>query len=256
MIIKKLQLILILFFLIIGEVAAQPLFTRVFGGDSYDTGAEVIQLADSSYLVAATTGSFGLQSGQIMLIKIDASGYEQWRRFYGGQYSDKAESMQLSSDGNLIIAGTSEVTGGGYQFYAAKMTLSGDTIWTRTYGGSNWDFCKQVAALSDGGFALFGQSFNTGDGDFHLVRIDAQGDTLWTRNYGGQELESGQSIAVAMDGGFYLAGHTESYGAGESDMYVVRTNEFGDTIWTKTFGGVEETLAQALRALAEHIDCV
>lgn len=238
----------LLLFLVVAELcSAQNLFTRVYGGDSYDTGAEVIQTSDG-YLVAATTGSYGLESGQIMLLKADEEGYEQWRRFYGNQYADQAESMVESADANLLIAGTSEVEGNSYEFYAIKLTTEGDTLWTRTYGGTEWDFCKQAIALDDGGFALFGQSYNTGNGDYHLVRIDGNGDTLWTRSYGGSGLETGKSIAEAFDGGFYLAGSTESYGAGASDMYVVRTDEFGDTLWTKTFGGPLDDYCHAIAA--------
>lgn len=227
---------------------SQEQFQRVYGGESYDQGCEVIQTPDDGYLIAGTTGSFGFSSGQIMLIKTDFQGYEEWRRYYGDNYADQARTMMQTADGNLVIGGFTETQLNSYQALAIKLTMDGDTIWSRSYGGAEWDFCRQVAVLPDSGLALFGQTFGNGaaEGDFLLIRINKDGDTLWTKTYGGPEMESGESIAVAPDGGFYLAGYTSSYGAGKVDFYVVRTDAFGDTLWTKTFGGPEDDFGYAI----------
>jgi hypothetical protein len=250
---SKTTFILALLFLFLRSdiLEAQIRFSRVYGGNSYDTGAEVIQTPDDGYLIAGTTGSFGVESGQILLTKTDPEGYVEWRRFYGNVNSDQATSMQTSSDGNLIIAGNTETADSSYQMYALKMTFNGDTIWTRNYGGADWDFCRQVVALPDGGFALFGQTYTSGDADFSLIRINSDGEQLWTKTYGGSLEESGESIALATDGGFYLAGHTKSFGEGMNDMYVVRTDANGDAIWTETFGGPLEDVCYSV---AETID--
>ncbi len=250
------RLIILLISIVVGTLVsqrcfAQELFTRVYGGNSYDFGKGVIQTPDNGYLIAGTTGSFGVESGQIMLIKTGEEGYEEWRKYYGGPLADQAESMQISSDGNLLIAGSTETVDNSYQFYALKLNMAGDTIWTRTYGGQSWDLCRKAVALDDGGFALFGQTFSSGSGDFFLVRIDSEGDTLWTKTYGGSGLESGEAIDVPADGGYFLAGYTESFGAGKADMYVIKTDENGDTLWTKTFGGAEDDFCYGIGATAD-----
>lgn len=244
------RIVLLVCFLHLLNLSArsQEQFQRVYGGESYDQGCAVIQTPDDGYLIAGTSGSFGLSSGQLMLIKTDFQGYEEWRRFYGGEFADQARSMEQTADGNLVIAGFTETPSLSYQALAVKLTMDGDTIWSRSYGGGEWDFCHQVAVLPDSGMALFGQTFGNGstEGDFLLIRIDKDGDTLWTKTYGGPEMEIGESIAVAPDGGFYLAGSTTSYGAGKVDFYVVRTDALGDTLWTKTFGGIEDDFGYAV----------
>ena len=237
------------FFWFSGTALAQVQFTRVYGGEGYDFGAEVIQLPNENYLVAGTSSSYEAdKSSQILLFETDTNGYTQWLRTYGGVYSDVAESMQFGKDGNLLIGGFSETGQNSYQFSALKLTPQGDSIWMKYYGGPDWDICRQLVATPDGGFALFGQtySFGQGEGDFYLVRIDGDGDTLWTKTYGGSGDESGESIALANDNGFFLAGHTESFGEGGKDMYVVRTDALGDTIWTKTYGGLEDDYCYAV----------
>ncbi len=235
-------------------VSAQIQFQRVYGGDSYDFGKEVIQTADDGYLIVGSSGSFDQDMGnQVLLLKTDDNGYEQWRKTYGGQFAEQAESFAETTDGNLIIGGLTERIGKSYQAYALKVTTDGDTLWSKDFGGEQWDFCKQVVALSDGGAALFGQtySYGNGEGDFYLIRLDSNGDSLWTKTYGGTGLESGESIAVTTDGGFVLAGYTESFGAGKTDMYVVRADANGDTLWTKTFGGPEDDFCYSVATTAD-----
>ncbi|MFM1874418.1 MAG: hypothetical protein RL266_155 [Bacteroidota bacterium] len=247
-------ILVVLLFFCLAKVQGQVQLTRVYGGESYDFGAEVIPTSDGGYLIAGSSSSFENDvSSQVLVFKADEWGNVVWRKNLGGVFADLAESMVETADGNLLVAGFSETINATYQFYALKLTMDGDTIWTRHYGGAAWDFCRQVAALPDGGFALLGQtySYGAGEGDFYLIRIDSEGDTLWTKTYGGALDESGESIALAADGGFFLAGTTESFGAGGKDMYVVRVDSNGDTLWTKAFGGVEDDICNAVAAAAD-----
>jgi len=230
-------------FSVLTVFAQDVMFQRVYGGDGYDVGVEVIQADDNGYYVAGSSGSFDPGfSNQILLIRINEFGNQLWKKTYGGELAEWAESMVESADGNLLISGYTETTDNSYQFYAMKLTMEGDTIWTRQYGGPSWDLCYQSVALPDGGFALFGQtySYGKGEGDFYLVRIDSEGDTIWTRTYGGDLDENGQSISLSDEGGFFLVGHTESFGSGKRDGYIIKTDASGDTVWTRTIGGQED----------------
>jgi hypothetical protein len=244
--VKRILLSVVACFILVGSISAQQLFTRVYGGDSYDSGCEVIETDDNGFLVAGSSGSFDVgMSSQMALIKTDNLGYEQWRRAYGGQFADQARSMQVSSDDNLFIGGFTETTDKSYEVLVLKLTMDGDTIWTRQFGGAQWDFCNDLVALADGGCALLGQTYSNGagEGDFYLLRLNSDGDTLWTRTYGGVKDESGESISLTADGGFYLTGYTESFGAGKKDVYVIKTDAVGDTVWTATAGGIENEFA-------------
>jgi hypothetical protein len=64
----------------------------------------------------------------------------------------------------------------------------------------------------------------------------AQPDSVWIRTYGGDSSDAGYSIQVTDSGELLLIGSTNSFGAGGYDTYVVRTNSWGDTLWTRTYG--------------------
>ena len=74
----------------------------------------------------------------------------------------------------------------------------------------------------------------------------AQPDTLWGRWYGGGQADNGYAVQQTLDGGFVIAGETYSFGAGGYDFYLIRTDSTGDTLWTRTYGGVQDETCFAL----------
>ena len=73
---------------------------------------------------------------------------------------------------------------------------------------------------------------------FYSFRIYSQiPDTVWTKTFGGSLADVGNSVKQTNDGGFIIAATTNSFGAGGQDIWLIKTDENGDTLWTKTFGG-------------------
>ncbi|MBC8527136.1 MAG: T9SS type A sorting domain-containing protein [Candidatus Cloacimonetes bacterium] len=115
-----------------------------------------------------------------------------------------------------------------------------DIIWTQTYpgGGSN-DRCYSVKETSDGGFIQTGYTNDIGAGgtDVWLIKTDALGNEIWNRTFGGTDNDKGYSVAETSDGGYIITGGTLSYAtAGGFDVWLIKTNSSGDTLWTKTLG--------------------
>ena len=77
----------------------------------------------------------------------------------------------------------------------------------------------------------------------------AQGipDTLWTRTYGGIGWDRGYGLEQTLDGSYILAGYTTSFGAGGEDVYLIKTDANGDTLWTRTYGGASYDRGFAIR---------
>jgi len=186
----------------------------------------------------------GIIACLLMFVSIDV--YAQpdtlWTKTYGGADKDYGYSVQQTSDGGFIITGYTESFGaGGYDVYLIKADSSGDTLWTKTYGGANDDYGRSVRQTSDGGFLITGGTYPFGAGayDVYLIKADSSGDTLWTKTYGGTDTDIGESVQQTSDGGYIIAGYTHSFGAGENDVYLIKADSSGDTLWTKTYGGAD-----------------
>ncbi|MCD4847001.1 MAG: hypothetical protein K8R76_02285 [Candidatus Aegiribacteria sp.] len=215
-------------------------WTNTFGGAEYELAYSVQQTSDGGYILAGYTNSYGSGNYDVYLVKTDSSGDTLWTRTFGGNAYDPGFSVQQTTDGGYIIGGsTSSFGAGSSDVYLIKTDSCGDTLWTRTFGGSGYDRGYSVQQTSDGGYIVTGStnSFGAGGDDVYLIKTDSSGDTLWTKAIGGYEWEYGFSVRQTIDEGYIITGFTDSYGAGGDDVYLIKTDSSGDTLWTKTFGG-------------------
>jgi len=236
------------------DSSGDTLWTRTYGGSGYDGGHSVQQTSDGGYIITGYTGSFGAGYEDVYLLKADSSGDTLWTRTYGGSDYDRGYSVQQTSDGGYIIAGYTGSFGAGYEdVYLLKADSSADTLWTRTYGGSDWDGGYSVQQTSDGGYiiAAYTESFGAGSADVYLLKTDSSGDTLWTRTYGGSYWDEGNSVQQTFDGGYIITGYTGSFGAGSRDVYLLKTDSSGDTLWTRTYGGSDRDAAYSVQQTSD-----
>jgi hypothetical protein len=243
-------------YLIKTDANGDSVWARTYGGVELDDGYSVQQTSDGGYIVFGRTISFGAGENDYYLVKTDADGDTLWTRTYGGTSNEWGHSVQQTTDGGYILAGNSmSYGGGGYdaRVYVVKTDANGDTVWTRAYGGTGWEEAYSVQQTTDGGYVVTGytMSFGAGGYDIWLLKLDANGDTLWTRTYGGENWDCGYSGQQTADGGYIVAGYTESYGAGQSDVYVLKTDADGDTLWTRTYGGELRDYAESIQETAD-----
>ncbi|UCE66101.1 MAG: T9SS type A sorting domain-containing protein [Candidatus Zixiibacteriota bacterium] len=118
-------------------------------------------------------------------------------------------------------------------------------IWFQTYSGEGWAGAKWVeeAGRRDDrgapGFIMVGstQQFVMGYEDIYLIKTDADGFVEWERIYGGDGPDIGYCVKPTMDGGYIVCGATRDIDAYKSDAYMLKTDAYGDTVWTKKYGG-------------------
>lgn len=240
-------------YLIRTDAEGDTLWTRVLGGKEHESGTFIQKTSDSGYIITGSTNSFGAGNSDMYLIKTDDKGDTLWTKTFGGTGIDYGICVRQTEDQGYIIAGHTDSYGSGfYDIYLVKTDAAGDTLWTSVLGGSDFDGCRNIQITSDKGYILVGdtKSFGAGDSDVYLIRTDASGDTLWTKTYGGENYDRGYSLVQTMDG-YIIAGATESFGAGNRDVFIIRTNASGDTIWTKTLGGTGYDMANFIQRTSD-----
>lgn len=227
-------------YLIKTDTLGSVLWTRTYGGNSYDYGRSVQQTEDGGYVIAGETNSFGSGSNDVFLIKTDASGNLQWTHTYGGSDWDYGYSVQKTADGGYVIAGATFSYGSGKNdFYLVKTDTQGNLQWSRAYGGAGDDYGYSVQQTTDGGYILIGvtNSFGAGSDDVYLLKTDSLGNLLWTRTYGGSSNDYGHSVQQTEDEGYIITGQTSSFGSVNRDLYLIKTDASGNVEWSKTYGG-------------------
>ena len=224
------------------------IWTKTFGNANYDYSHDIIKTDSAEYLIGAYSGS--AQDGNILLLKIDDNGNVIWTKIVGTEENDHVERIIKTSDGGFALCGDIE-SGFDYQYLIWKFNSSGDSLWAKTY-----DFGRgmDIYQTTDGGYMMtvFPYAMLTSIYDFQLVKFNSIGDTLWTRFYGGPDVEVVYSGEQTPDGGFIMAGRTDSYGSGYSDFYLIKTDENGNPMWDKTFGGDQDDRAFSMSKTSDN----
>lgn len=219
------------------------LWTKTFGGELDDWGSAVQQTLDGGYIIIGSTESYGSGNFDYFLIKTDNYGNTMWTRTFGGTNWDYGSWIELTSDNGFIITGHSNSYGAGnYDVYLIKTNNTGDTLWTKTYGALDDEYSHTVKQTVDGGYVIVGEQgiYQTSETfNVLLIKTDNNGNESWSKDYGGTGYDIGASVDQSSDDGYIVVGQTSSFGAGERDVYLIKTDSNGDTIWTKTFGGAD-----------------
>ena len=208
------------------------LWTRIYANYF---GYSVIQTNDGGYIISGTNQDSTIGRAHVCLIKTNSSGDTLWTKCYGsinnvaGFYG---YSVKQTNDNGYIVVGASDSADYGLpDVLLIKTNSIGDTIWTKTYGGSNNDFAVSVELTSDGGYIITGGTSSFGNGRVYLIKTNSMGDILWTKHYGSSGgWDAGYSVKQTSDDGYIIAGiYNQIY------YYLIKTNSIGDTLWTKTY---------------------
>jgi len=137
-------------------------------------------------------------------------------------------------------------------YHPALLSQILDTMWTKTYGGTDYDIGNSVQQTSDGGYIITGaaKSFSAGDYDVGLLKTDPNGNLVWLKMFGGPNLDVGYSVQQTTDGGYIIAGKTESYSLGLGDVWLFKTDSTGNLVWSKTFGGTLDEYGSSVKQIA------
>ncbi|MBI4555679.1 MAG: VCBS repeat-containing protein [Planctomycetes bacterium] len=213
---------------------------KTFGGASGDVGRSIQQTSDGGYILAGYTGSLGAGGDDILVLRLDSNGNIVWQKTFGGSSHEYGQSIWQTSDGGYILAGyTYTFAVGATDVLVLRLDSSGNIVWQRTLGGSNYDWGYSIQQTSDGGYILTGytNSFGAGLEDILVLRLDSSGNIVWQKTYGGSNgNDRGYSIQQTSDGGYVLTGNTTSFGAGGGDVPVLRLDSSGNIVWQKVLG--------------------
>lgn len=210
------------------------IWEKSYGGPDEEQIVSICPALYGGYVIT------GYVLSDVWLLWITEDGDSLGSVTYGGPSADQGLCIIPNIDQGYTVTAT---YGTGFsmgdQLWLMKLDIAGDTIWTKKYGGPSQDYGEEVIQTSDGGYMIAGRTYTTAVPeacDAWAVKTDANGDTLWTRKYGGSDEDNFNCVAET-DDGYIFGGITRSFGQGIYSFYAVRTNDYGDTLWTRIYGG-------------------
>lgn len=184
----------------------------------------------------------------LIFIPVGMSQISFFKLFTNNGYDFGYGVVQHEDSSYMICGSSSSFQEGPSQAFMLKIDSLGNYLWSTHYGGPESETATRVLYKKNVGYFLAGftNSYGNGAYDFYLVKTDEGGAQEWERTYGGTEWERVNDAAMTRDTGTILVGQTNSWTGGDQDIYIVRTDISGDTLWTKRIGGVGDDIAHSI----------
>jgi len=226
-------------------------WNKTYGGIGRDEAYSVQQTSEEGYIIAGSTRSFGAGLSDFWLVKTDSNGEIVWNKTYGGPYYEEAYSVQQTSDGGYIAAGSTNSLGS-EDFWLVKTGPDGGMQWNKTFGGFFDDIAFCTQQTNDGGYIVCGYagSLITGFEDFWLLKTDSDGNEIWNKTYGGDNSDYAHFVQQTSDNGYVIAGSTYSSSTA-FDVWLIKTDSSGNMQWNKTYGGALDEEAYAVQQTSD-----
>ncbi len=218
-----------------GAVWGQPpdtLWTRIYGSET--TYSEELhascQANDGGFLLVGQT----YETLRMLVIRIDSDGNQIWSNQYSDNTWEGANSVQLMSNGDYIIAGSKEDS-----LFTIRVSDQGDIRWNAAYKfySDDREHATSSVATLDGGALIVGWGR-----DIFAIRYNTNGDTIWTKTLGENVDSWANGVACTSDSGFIIVGGQLATGYGE-DIFISKLTSEGDTVWTRLYHGPNDESA-------------
>jgi hypothetical protein len=246
-----------------------------FGGPSNDQIWRVIETTNLELAGIGITSSASLpgfhSSGELYLVKMNASGGLLWQKCYGGSGTDWGDNIVQANNGNFIICGKTNTNnngdltgiaynGGTSDLWVAEIDASGAhnivSGRNKCFGGSSVEDFGCIAKSSDGGYIVSCRTNsnngmvagNHGDYDAWILKLDSMLNIKWSKCYGGTAGDIPRNVFQDLDGNFVISGNSSSndgdllnMNIGLVDYWICKLDSGGahNILWNKTLGGTQ-----------------
>ena len=203
-------------------------------GEAHD----VKQTADGGFIASG----YNNLDEEYYLLKINTDGSTIWTSSITEcPWSTSNSSIVQAEDGDYVVVWRRSPDF--HDFFVARTNPYGDTIWTRRIGRELNDYANCIVEASDGKYIIVGGTSieTSSEVDVYIVQIDSLGEMVWDTCYGGTGRNDAYFISATDDGYYIIVGRTSLYYDILFDVYLLKINDSGDTLWTRKIGGEDES---------------
>jgi hypothetical protein len=207
-----------------------------YGTSMLDECHAMQETSDGGFILAGLTRGFGAGNNDMFLVKTNSSGIPEWSRAYGHTGNDYAYAVKQTSDGGYIVSGKGTTGLGGTDLMLLRTDATGNITWSKSFGTAQNEDGYSVQQTADGGFIVTGSTGPSSAVNLLLVKTDSSGTLQWAKTYASLVHNYGRCVRITSDGGYVIAGYTDNTGITSADGYLVKTDNNGNLIWSRTYG--------------------
>jgi len=226
-------------FIVKFDAEGNELWNRTWGGSEIDTCYDIdVDSTNHLYLVGYTT-SFGF-GGDTFIIKYDTDGNQLWNQTWGGSKKEVAYGLIIDNYNDIYVTGSTNSFGeSDLDAFLLKYNSSAYLIWNETWGGLNDDESFSITCDINNNIYITGSTKSysiNNNSDLMIVKYNTSGHQIWNQIWGGNNDDYGQGIFFK-NNKCYITGGTKSFGAGNSDVFLVIYDDYGNQLSNWTWGG-------------------
>ena len=198
------------------------------------SGKSLVQTADGGYVIT------GGVSGNLMILKSSSAGEIIWQTVLNNSATEIGLDISINANEEFIVTGKSHPYHSFTQsIVVASFGVNGELLWKKEHGSGIIDIGEDIISLSDGNIVVTGGFVTNPDDatDLLFLKLGAEGDAIWNKTYGGSGGDNGKKIIETKDGGLLAVGNISLFGTKNQDLWIIKTDSNGDSLWTKTYGG-------------------
>lgn len=227
------------YFMVRINTSGDTIWTKNTGTTGWDFLYDVTSINDSTFVAVGTSESPDTSGQEASFVKFDWHGNILQQKSFGGGYNDVFKSVILDHQANLVAVGSTESFGNGNKdVLLMKVTENLDSVFLRTYGGSQDDVAEKIIETKDSlKYFILGstKSFGGGLNDFYTIVCDINGDTIYTFTLGSYDNEMGYGICQDYENHVAFAGLTE--GPSYHKILIRKNDVFGNFLFQTQVSG-------------------
>ncbi len=230
---------LIISIFVLAQTPPDTLWTKTFGGNFTVHSVSTQKTFDGGFITLCNASSEENGHPDILIIKTDENGNEQWQQIYGGVETEYAGDIKQTTDGGFVIVGTTQSYGSYYnKIWLIKTDEFGNQEWSQLFG--NYDNRgKSIIQTSDGGFIIAGSTWITDNNNYFdalLIKTDENGNQEWSQTYGNSLWDEVLYINQNENNEYLVCGLQQ-----ETQGWFFKTDSSGNVIWSQTFSVLGHT---------------
>ncbi|MBN1540744.1 DJ-1/PfpI family protein [candidate division KSB1 bacterium] len=235
------------------DAQGQLVWQKTFGGSGLEVGTAICETKDHGLALCGFVRSNETAEEDLLVIRTDAAGEMLWQKRIGHERSDRGNAIALTDDGGFLVVGATgseSLSSGNSDFWLLKLTAAGEVERERAYGNHlsshPFDWAHAFCRTARGNWLLAGDSDVVSPLQAYTIEVNPSGEFIAEKNYGAGFYDKARAIVPARDSGYLLAGSVRNEIKIDNDLQILRLDEMGFEMWSKTFGGAQSDWANAL----------